>query len=291
MHDSRVILVRALIVLTAVLLLAKAHAVTEGKSSIRAARDPASSTTTQNKGASKRLLLGIAPSANLSSSLKKASTWLLLKSRSKSIRISSKRVMDEAQAQLQLRSKLEAGPNKDLLSPEFYAWVADIDRIQKLYPNNKLSLIGLLSKTYTHSELAKVVELALDALPTSRKHRKMVTRLAGELMETWKALGYSEYRVFRLLGLSVVGTNIFERPELSMWFDFVVFKRTGVVDGTITKRTKNKMAAVLTKYYSTSRLYAMFDKAYLGSDRLRDRSVKLGVAVVSYDDLKNISGH
>nr|BAP68840.1 RxLR effector candidate protein [Hyaloperonospora arabidopsidis Emoy2] len=293
MHDSRVILVRVLIVLSAVVLLVKAHAVTEGKASIGATSDLASSTTTQNKGASKRFLLGIVPPANLSSSLKRASTWLRQRTKSKSIRSLSwpvsKETLDDARRQLRL--KLEAGPKGDLFSREFYAWVADNDRFKKLYPNDKLSLIDLLLDTYyTHLELAKVIELALDVFPTGCKHQKMATRLAKELMETWEGLEYDEYRVFELLRLSVEGTNIFERPELSMWFHYVVLITPSEVDGLVSL-VKKKTAAVLAAYYNDDKLDAIIDKTYLGPYRLQRTFLNLATATISRQDTTDPSAY
>ncbi|CAI5722262.1 unnamed protein product [Hyaloperonospora brassicae] len=143
------------------------------------------------------------------------------------------------------RFELDTGLEENLFTPKFKRWVAIVDRYNKRNPNDMVSVAEVLAKTYTDLKLVQ----AFRASPIPRDARRLVTRLEMQLVKYWTKNKKTSLDVFKLLNLHVEGSNIFERPELSLWF-----LHTALVHVNDRQRT---MAKTLLTCYTLEALKTM----------------------------------
>ncbi|GMF22986.1 unnamed protein product [Phytophthora lilii] len=112
--------------------------------------------------------------------------------------------------------------DKFLVNPRFNAWVKYVDQFNAKFPDKKIHMIGLLTKTYGDEALSKTLEMAMNVKSTS----KIAKRLRNEQLQTWKADGKSADEIFTLLGLDKVGNDLLITPQLNTWFTYTAMTNT-----------------------------------------------------------------
>ena len=169
------------------------------------------------------------------------------------------------------RLKLDTGLEENLLSPKLKTWVTFVDLYNKRNPNRKVSIARILSDTYTDVKLAQVLRgpIAL------RDKRPLLARLEKELMNNWEQDVQTTRDVLRLLKLHVPSSNLFERPELSLWYMYTLKVQKD--------HPQRSMAKTLLKHYKWDAVETMH-KSYNKpqNSRLQDNWVSLGRALALY---------
>ncbi|CAI5736463.1 unnamed protein product [Hyaloperonospora brassicae] len=304
MHCSGVVmlLLYALVLLTAVLV--KADAVTEALASNRTTSEAESSAVTRDKVDTRRFArpdeTEERAATGFPSTMSTAKSWLesfgsvfkngardLTSSLTSTSKITlyakslGSRIINSIRAHYWLRNKesavgvfkrlkLDTGLEENLLSPKLKTWVTFVDVYNKRNPNKKVSIARILSDTYTDVKLAQ----ALRGPIVPRDKRPLLARLEKELMNNWEQDIQTTRDVFRLLKLHVPGSNIFERPELSLWYMYTL---------KVQKDPNRSMAKTLLKHYKWDAVETMHKNYNKPGDfRLQDNWVNLGRALALY---------
>ncbi|CAI5717679.1 hypothetical protein KXD40_006259 [Peronospora effusa] len=185
----------------------------------------------------------------------------------------TQQIAEDIYKRLQLDDKLE----NILVNPKFYAWVTYVDMLNKKNPNNKVSIVQLLTNTYGDLAVAKEIQRAVFDTKW-----KMAVRLLIEQRRNWIAAGKSADDIFTMLELDKLGSDIFVNLELITWYNYVVvIKRKGA---------STEIASVLLKHYSDTTLSKMFKEAK-PIIRLMEYTMKLETAVGKFLKAKTSLAH
>ena len=165
---------------------------------------------------------------------------------------------------------LDAGLDTIAYCPKFYTWVTFVNLYNLHNPNNKMLMVPILSYRYSDLAVARMIEAAGD----TSLERALAYRLTWEQKLYWGDTKKSGLDVFILLELHKAGQNIFERPVLNRWYEYMTW--------AYGENASVNMASVLTKQYSRNALGKMFKTARpLGGFR-KVQCVKLETAVGKY---------
>ncbi|POM62673.1 Avirulence protein (Avh) [Phytophthora palmivora] len=115
------------------------------------------------------------------------------------------------------RLQLDSGIDKVLSNPKIMAWVTYMDLFNKKYPDKKVTMVGLLTKTYGNLRVARMLQLMRNA-----KTKGLVGRLMDEQLNAWKDAKKSSDEIFSLLDLDKAGYHLFRSPQLNSWYNYVV---------------------------------------------------------------------
>ncbi|GMF16951.1 unnamed protein product [Phytophthora lilii] len=145
-----------------------------------------------------------------------------------------------------VRQHLNAGVDKFLVNPKFNAWVKYVDVFNKKYPDKKVNVIQLLTKTYGDEALSRTLERAMNVKGTS----SMATRLRNEQLEAWKAQGKTSDEIFTLLKLDDAGDDLLITPQLNSWYTYTVMTNPDDTAEVLIKTLRTHYDESLTKVLS-----------------------------------------
>lgn len=151
------------------------------------------------------------------------------------------------------RLKLDTGLDNILANPNFHVWTGYVNLFNRKNPNDKVSMVEVITKVYGDRALAK--ELVISMQPS--KHLPVAADLAMEQHELWKKAGKSANDIFFLLKLGEEEGNVLMRPEMQTLYLYVF---------TLTMedmRAMDQLASVLMANYGVDDLFKMFETATL----------------------------
>ncbi|EGZ15124.1 hypothetical protein PHYSODRAFT_333395 [Phytophthora sojae] len=162
--------------------------------------------------------------------------------------------------------KLDGGLDAMFSSPKLKTLSTYVDLVNKKNPDKKVSMAGIISKSYGDLALANKIEYVLN-YPSQKR---MAARLSLQQRENWKAEGKTAEQDFTMMKLDKAGDDLFQTPQLNSWFKYVMYAE---------KDANSAMMSVLVSRYGDDGLAKIFLNAQPRNRRMRWVSLKLETAM------------
>jgi len=168
--------------------------------------------------------------------------------------------------------ELGAGMTKALNNPKLTSYAAFTDKFNNRYPDKKMTMVDMFTKTYGDDVVAKVLERQMQATwKTEPRTDAMTSRLRKELLNKWELAGEDADDIFKLLKLDKAGSGLLEAPQLGMWYSYTRM--------TYTRDPDSVMVSILAARYGYEGLSKIFRTTAPKTEYMRHIAVKLETAM------------
>ncbi|KAG1687540.1 hypothetical protein DVH05_004789 [Phytophthora capsici] len=137
----------------------------------------------------------------------------ILQAQQRQVWVNAGKSSDEVFKLLQLD---EAGTNL-FRNQQFSTWTSFVDAFNRRNPEEAMSMLSTLAKTYDDVTLWKM----LDAAKKVPKTEIIASKLQAQQLDAWLDAGKSTDEVFNLLKLHQTGDKLFKNPQLLTWVSYV----------------------------------------------------------------------